>query len=139
MNTFVLDCSVAVAWLLEDERIPEADELLDRLDDGAQAVVPGLWRLELGNVLAGAERRNRITGTGIARCLGILARLPIETDPHTEERALRETLDLARREYLTTYDAAYLELAMRRGLPLATLDRPLARAARRAGVDVLPG
>ncbi|MXX35595.1 MAG: type II toxin-antitoxin system VapC family toxin [Gemmatimonadetes bacterium] len=139
MNSFVLGCSVAVAWLLEDERIPEADELLDRLDDGGEAVVPGLWRLELGNVLAGAERRNRISGPGVARCLGILARLPIVTDPHTDERALRETLELARREYLTTYDAAYLELAMRRGLPLATLDRPLARAARRAGVDVLPG
>ena len=139
MSSFVLGCSVAVAWLLEDERIPEADKLLDRLDDGGKAVVPGLWRMELGNVLAGAERRNRISGTGIARSLGILARLPILTDPQTDERALRETLELARREYLTTYDAAYLELAMRRGLPLATLDRPLARAARRAGVDVLPG
>ncbi len=139
MNSFVLGCSVAVAWLLEDERIPEADALLDRLDDGGEAVVPGLWRFELGNVLAGAERRSRISGTGIARCLGILARLPIVTDAQTDERALRETLELARREYLTSYDAAYLELAMRRGLPLATLDRPLARAARRAGVVVLPG
>lgn len=138
MKSFVLDCSVAVAWLLEDERIPEADALLDGLEDGGQALVPGLWRLELGNVLAGAERRNRISGTGLSRCLGILARLPVVTDPHTEERALRETLELARREYLTTYDAAYLELAMRRGLPLATLDRPLARAARRAGVEILP-
>lgn len=138
MRVFVLDCSVAVAWLLEDERVPEADALLDRLDDGGQAVVPSLWRLELGNVLAGAERRNRISATGIARCLGILSRLPIITDPQTEERALREILALARREHVTTYDAAYLELGMRRGLPLATLDRRLARAARRAGVDVLP-
>ena len=138
MNAFVLDCSVSVAWLLEDERVPEADALLDLLDGGGQAVVPGLWRLELGNVLAGAERRSRISATGITRCLGILARLPIVTDLHTEERALREILELARREYLTTYDAAYLELAMRLGLPLATLDRALARVARRAGVDVLP-
>jgi len=138
VNSFVLDCSVAVAWLLEDERVPEADELLDLLDGGGQAVVPSLWRLELGNVLAGAERRNRISATGIANCLGILARLPIVTDSRTEERALREILELARREYLTTYDAAYLELAMRRGLSLATLDRRLARAARRVGVDVLP-
>lgn len=138
MNAFVLDCTVSVAWLLEDERVPEADALLDLLDGGGQAVVPGLWRLELGNVLAGAERRSRISATGITRCLGILARLPIVTDLHTEERALREILELARREYLTTYDAAYLELAMRLGLPLATLDRALARVARRAGVDVLP-
>ena len=139
MSSFVLDCSVAVAWLLEDERIPEADAFLDRLEGGGEAVVPGLWRLELGNVLAGAERRGRIGATGIARCLGLLARLPIVTDRDTEERALREILELSRGEYLTAYDAAYLELAMRRGLPLATLDRSLARAARRAGVDVLPG
>ena len=139
MSSFVLDCSVAVAWLLEDERIPEADALLDRLEGGGEAVVPGLWRLELGNVLAGAERRGRIGATGIARCLGLLARLPIVTDRSTEQRALKEILELSRGEYLTTYDAAYLELAMRRGFPLATLDRSLARAARRAGVDVLPG
>ncbi len=138
MNSLVLDCSVAVAWLLEDERVPEADALLDLLDGGGQAVVPSLWRLELGNVLAAAERRNRISATGIAKCLGILAELPIVTDSHTEERALREILELARREWLTTCDAAYLELAMRRGLPLATLDRRLARVARRLGVDVLP-
>lgn len=115
MSSFVLDCSLAVAWLLEDERVPVADALLDRLDDGGQAVVPGLWRLELGNVLAGAERRGRIGATGIARCLGLLGRLPIVTDPDTDHRALREVLELARREYLTTYDAAYLELSMRRG------------------------
>ena len=139
MSSFVLGCSVAVAWLLEDGRVPEADALLDRLEGGGQAVVPGLWRLELGNVLAGAERRGRIGATGIARCLGLLGRLPIVTDRHSEERALREILELARREYLTAWDAAYLELAMRRGLPLATLDRSLARAARRAGVEVLPG
>ena len=139
MSSFVLDCSVAVAWLLEDERIPEADALLDRLEGGGEAVVPGLWRLELGNVLAGAERRGRIGATGMARCLGLLARLPIVTDRSTEQRALKEILELSRGEYLTTYDAAYLELAMRRGLQLATLDRSLARAARRAGVDVLPG
>lgn len=138
MSSFVLDCSVAVAWLLEDERVPAADALLDRLEGDGKAVVPGLWRLELGNVLAGAERRGRIAATGIARCLGLLARLPIVTDPATDERALREILELARREYLTTYDAAYLELAMRRGLPLATLDRSLGRAARRVGVEVLP-
>ena len=138
MRSFVLDCSVAVAWLLEDERVPGADALLDLLDGGGQAVVPSLWRLELGNVLVAAERRSRISAKGIARCLGILAGLPIVTDSHTEERALREILELARREWLTTYDASYLELAMRRGLPLATLDRSLARAARRAEVDVLP-
>ncbi len=78
MSSFVLDCSVAVAWLLEGERIPEADALLDRLEGGGEAVVPGLWRLELGNVLAGAERRGRIGATGIARCLGLGFRLSVQ-------------------------------------------------------------
>ena len=138
VNSFVLDCSVTAAWLLEDELVPEADMLLDLLDDGGRAVVPGLWRLELGNVLVNAEKRRRISVRGVAKCLGILARLPIVTDSETEDRAFREIFELARRERLTTYDAAYLELAVRMGLPLATLDGDLAGAARRIGVEVLP-
>ena len=102
------------------------------------ALVPGLWRLEVGNVLSQAERRRRIDASKVASYVDVLAQLPIATDTETEERALRETLALARQERLTTYDAAYLEIAMRRGVPLATLDRALIRAARRVGVDTLP-
>lgn len=137
MSAFVLDCSVAVAWLFDDEASPETDALLERLrDDGA--LVPGLWRLELGNVLAHAERRSRITASQIAAYLGLLDRLPIVTDTEMESRALREILTLARTENLTTYDAAYLELAMRRNTELATRDKALIRAARGLGIETLP-
>lgn len=137
MSVFVLDCSIAVAWLFDDEASPETDALLDRLkDDGA--LVPGLWRLELGNVLAHAEQRNRIAAGQIAACLHLLDRLPIVTDAETENRALREILMLARTTNLTTYDAAYLELAMRRNAELATRDKALIRAARGVGVETLP-
>ena len=135
--SFVLDCSVTVAWLFEDEATPAIDALQDQLKDG-RALVPGLWRLEVGNVLAQAERRGRLTSAQTSAHLELLDRLPVSTDTETEARAFREILALARSESLTTYDAAYLELAARRGLPLATLDRALARAARRAGVATLP-
>lgn len=137
MSVFVLDCSIAVAWLFDDETSPETDALLDRLKaDGA--LVPGLWRLELGNALTQAERRNRIAAAQIAAYLDLLDRLPIVTDAETESRALREILTLARTENLTTYDAAYLELAMRRNVELATRDRALIQAARDIGVETLP-
>lgn len=137
MSVFVLDCSIAVAWLFDDEASPETDALLGRLrEDGA--LVPGNWRLELGNVLTQAERRNRIAGVQIAAYLDLLDRLPIVTDAETESRVLREILTLARTENLTTYDAAYLELAMRRNVQLATRDRALIRAARGIGIETLP-
>ncbi len=134
---FVLDCSITVAWLFEDESTPQTDELLDRLKDSG-ALVPALWRLELGNVLARAERRKRIAAVEIAGYLDLLDRSPIVTDTETEGRAFREILTLARNEGLTTYDAAYLELAARRRLPLATLDKELIRAAHRVQVGTLP-
>ncbi len=134
---FVLDCSITVAWLFEDESTPQTDELLDRLKDSG-ALVPALWRLELGNVLARVERLNRITAAQIADYLDLLDRSPIVADTETESRAFREILTLARNEDLTTYDAAYLELAVRRRLPLATLDKDLIRAAHRIQVSTLP-
>ena len=137
MSAFVLDCSVAVAWLFDDEATPETDALLDRLKfDGA--FVPGLWRLELGNVLARAERQKRIAASQIVACLDVLDRLPIVSDAETESRAFREILALARAERLTTHDAAYLELAMRMGLQLATRDEALVQAARRVAVETAP-
>ena len=135
--TFVLDCSVTIAWLFEDEATPAVDALQDRLKDG-HALVPGLWRLEVGNVLAQAERRKRLTPAQTAAHLDLLDRLPVTTDTETDGRAFREILSLARTEGLTTYDAAYLELAARRGVALATLDQALVRAARHLGVGTLP-
>ncbi len=137
MSAFVLDCSIAAAWLFEDEARPETDDLLDLLrDDGA--LVPNLWHLEVGNVLIQAERRGRITAAQIATRLELLASLPIATDGETDVLAFREILTLARAQALTTYDAAYLELALRQGIPLATQDKALVRAAIAVKVDTLP-
>jgi predicted nucleic acid-binding protein len=104
----------------------------------AGAIVPSLWRLELANVLLRAERRGRNIPEGIAARLEHIGRLPIRTDAQTAGRAWRETLALARAERLTTYDAAYLELAVRSGLPLATKDKALLAAAKRVGIVVRP-
>ena len=137
MSAFVLDCSITVAWLFDDEATPETDALLDRLKDGS-ALVPGLWHLEIANVLARAERHKRISAAQVAARVNLLGRLPIVTDPETQSRAFGEILALAGTQRLSTYDAAYLELAMRRGMALATLDKALVQAARHVDVDVLP-
>ena len=137
MSVFVLDCSVVVAWLFEDEATPETDALLDQLA-GDAALVPQHWRLEVGNVLGQAERRGRITAAQVATSVAFVAGLPIDVDAETDGRALREVLALARSAGLTTHDAAYLELALRRGVPLATQDRALVRAAHGFKVETLP-
>ena len=137
MSGLVLDCSVAVSWCFEDEASPETDAILDRVADEG-AIVPALWHLELGNVLIQAERRKRLTAADTTTRLELIADLPIVTDDETPARALREVLTLARTEGLTTYDAAYLELAMRKGLPLATKDTALAEAARKGGITIIP-
>lgn len=137
MSAVVIDSSIALTWCFEDEASPETDMLLEQVrDDGA--IVPGLWHLELSNVLLQAEKRGRIgTGDVVIR-LALIAELPILVDQETTARAWREILTLARTEGLTTYDATYLELAVRRGLPLLTKDQELARAAKRLGVGVPP-
>jgi predicted nucleic acid-binding protein len=133
---FVLDCSAALPWVFSDEASDGADRLLDQLVNGDRAWVPALWHLELGNVLLGAKRRNRIDQAGIESFLSRLAVYDIAVDDQTVERAWQKTLDLALLHGLSTYDAAYLELALRRGLPLATLDRALITAARTTGVSL---
>ncbi len=137
MSRFVLDCSIAAAWLFEDEASPETDGLLEQLRNEG-ALVPNLWHLEVSNVLLQAEKRKRITSTQIATRLDLLVSLPIVSDEESDGRAFREILSLARAQALTTYDAAYLELAIRRGIPLATRDKALLRAARNTDVITLP-
>ena len=133
----VIDSSIALTWCFDDEASPQTDRLFERIrDDGA--VVPGLWRLEVGNVLLQAEKRGRITAADAMARLGLIGELPISTDGHTPGRAWRDILTIARAEGLTTYDASYLELAMRLGLPLFTLDGLLKRRAKRLGVIVGP-
>jgi predicted nucleic acid-binding protein len=135
---FVLDSSVTMAWFFLDESGAATDRLLDELNQDGRAVVAGHWALEVANTLLTAERRKRCTLSDSAHFLGILNALPIETDFETASHAFATTLALARNHALTLYDGAYLELAMRRRLPLATLDKELRTAARQVGVECLP-
>lgn len=130
---FVLDCAVTLAWCFPDEKAPYPQAVLDSLDR-ATAWVPSLWHLEVANALLMGERRKRSTAANSATWLSFLTPLPIVVDDETTVRAWGDVLHLARTHKLTTYDAAYLELALRRGLPLATLDGPLQDAAKAAGV-----
>jgi predicted nucleic acid-binding protein len=136
VTAFVLDASIALAWCFADEATPATDALLDRLAD-EEAVAPVLWRIEVANALAMAERRGRLSVAGLTRSVGLLQRLAVALDPEGSERAFRELLDLARSERLTVYDAAYLELALRLGLPLASKDSKLRQAAAGLGLTVL--
>lgn len=134
---FVLDASVAAQWCFADERTAQGDELLDSLRNDS-AVVPGLWHLEVLNLVLMGERRRRIDAERIEQQLATIGALPIVVDPETSARAWVDTLGIARTYRLTSYDAAYLELALRLGLPLATRDEDLMRAAGEAGVTLIP-
>jgi len=134
--TLVLDSSVALAWCFFDEATDAAWEVLDRLDTTC-AVAPSLLPLEIANVLALAERSRRIGAARIAEFVALIETLSILIDEQTSARALHGVLSLARSEKLTAYDAAYLELAMRLGLPLASKDSAMRRAATRLGVPLL--
>jgi predicted nucleic acid-binding protein len=130
---FVLDGSISLAWYFKDEANPYADAVAARFP-GVQAVVPGIWPLEVANAVLMGERRKRSTEAQAARWLGSLSSLPITVDDETNIRAWSDVLNLARLHNLSAYDAAYLELALRRGVPLATLDDKLKAAAAAVGV-----
>jgi predicted nucleic acid-binding protein len=134
---WVFDASITMAWCFDDEKTPDTEALLDRLLLNDPAVVPQLWPLEVGNVLTLAYRKNRISSAERAEFLELLRTASIAIDPHTAGRALTTILPLAETHRLTTYDATYLELAMRLGVPLATLDKNLRHAAGEAGVSLL--
>jgi predicted nucleic acid-binding protein len=136
VTDLVLDASVALAWCFKNEASAAADRVLERLAAEA-ASVPAIWHLEIANVLALSERRRRITPARSAEFIALLEILVIVVDEETPSRALGRVLDLAREERLTAYDAAYLELAMRLGIPLASKDGDLCNAAERLGVNVL--
>jgi predicted nucleic acid-binding protein len=132
-KAFVLDCSLTVAWFFEDEANAYAVAVEDSLA-AASAIVPTLWPLEVANAVVMGERRNRTTEAKSTTFLGLLKSLPITLDDETVIRAWQESIQLARTHQLSVYDAAYLELALRRGLPLASLDDRLKAAARACGV-----
>jgi len=138
MSRFVLDCSVTMAWCFEDETDSRAQAVLAAMP-AQEALVPGHWPLEVANVLAGAERRKRTTATQIARFIDILDRLSIVVDDQTAKKAFGEVLTLARTHRLTAYDAAYLELALRTGCPLASLDATLNKIAAALGIALFVG
>ena len=131
----VLDGSAALAHALHDERGDRIARLFEAVAEGG-AVVPALWHLEVANGLEMAVRRRRLSRADADDVLGDLAHYAIEVDGETHLRAWIETRKLAHQHRLTLYDAAYLELAARRELPLATLDADLAKAAKRAGVPL---
>ena len=132
----VLDSSITVARVFPDELTPAILELFkEQVVHGAW--VPDLWKIELANVLSISVRKGRMTGERRDRVLALLQILPISVDPETGHKAWNETLKLADRHQLTVYDATYLELALRRSLPLATLDRDLRRAAQAEDIRLL--
>ncbi len=131
--SFVIDCSVAIAWVLSDEQHEIADLALSLLESG-RGHVPALWKFEVLNVLLVAERRGRTTPAEVAESLHDLSKLVIEEDHDPAEEAV---LAIARRCKLSAYDASYLELASRKKLPIATLDRSLQKAARTSEVELI--
>jgi predicted nucleic acid-binding protein len=136
VTDLVLDASVALSWCFKNEATAVGDEVLERLAIET-ASVPTIWHLEIANVLALSERRGRIMPASSSKFIALLESLAISVDEETPSQALGRVFDLARAERLTAYDAAYLELAMRLGIPLASKDADLCDAAERLGVPVL--
>jgi predicted nucleic acid-binding protein len=134
--SLVLDSSVALAWVYSDETTESILRVFDLVIAGG-AWVPALWRLEVANILEMGVRRRRTDAAFRDATLADLALLPIQLDVETDRHAWSATLRLAERNRLTVYDAAYLELAQRRGLPLATLDAELRVAALAEHVPLL--
>jgi predicted nucleic acid-binding protein len=134
--TLVIDASMAIAWLFRNERTPAAQSVLRRVV-GEGATVPSLWRIEVANALRAAARRGRCDEAYVDWSLHRLSRLAITIDAETDTHAWSATMALARQQDLTLYDAAYLELALRLGQPLATCDNALIRAASRCNVELL--
>ncbi len=130
---FVLGCAVTMAWCFDDEATPFTDGVRDSLA-GKRAVVPSIWPLEVANATIMGERRKRLDEARSRRFLVLLEALPIVVDEGTGSRAFGDIVQLARAYQLSAYDAAYLELAIRRGLPLACNDGELKTAAVAAGV-----
>ncbi|MFO1124766.1 MAG: type II toxin-antitoxin system VapC family toxin [Methylocystis sp.] len=133
MTGFVIDASILAGFALADERQPRAIKAVERLRSET-AVGPSLLFFEIRNVLLVSERRRRLTAHETEALLRIIARLPITMDADCEERRL---MSLARKYQLTVYDAAYLELSLRAGIALATLDAQLEHAARAEGVALV--
>ncbi len=135
-NSFVVDNSIVMSWCFKDETSQYTESVLDRLENGT-ALVPSIWPLEVGNVLLVAERKKRISHADSILFITLLSELPIIVQQETPERMIKEIFYLARYHQLSSYDASYLDLAMRKGLPIATLDKNLISAAKRSQVRII--
>jgi predicted nucleic acid-binding protein len=133
---FVLDCSMTMAWAFRDKTTPGTLEVLDLAAQEA-CVAPSVWPLEVCNAVITAQRRGRFTSADVPLFLGLVGDLCVSVDDLTLRQTVESVLPLAAHHALSSYDAAYLELALRKGAALATLDAGLARAARDAGVEVI--
>jgi predicted nucleic acid-binding protein len=138
LQRFVVDNSVVMTWCFADEANDYADQVLDSLVQ-VQAVVPAIWPLEVGNVLLVAQRRQRLAPAAVPQFLAMLNQLNIQVEQESPQRMFTEILNLARECQLSTYDASYLDLAMRSGLPIATLDKALRKAALKMEVPIYLG
>ena len=136
MNNFVVDNSVVMSWCFNDEANKYGDAVLDRLAEST-AIVPPIWPLEVVNVLLVAERRNRLKQVDSVRFITLLSQLPIVVEHEGPERKMKDLLSLGRANNLSSYDAAYLDLAMRNDCPIATLDKKLIEAAENVEVTIL--
>lgn len=134
LGGLVVDSSVSAAWCLKDETNEAAEAVLTALGNGG-GIVPALWAIEMAAILVMAERRGRISPSDGDRAVELLGRLPLRIEP-ADANTTRRVRAVAREHRLTAYDAAYLELAARSGLPLATFDDDLAKAAKGAGVEL---
>jgi predicted nucleic acid-binding protein len=138
LSGVVVDASVALAWCFPDEASEYADGVLVALK-GQAIVVPAVWGLEIANAMLASERRKRLRQPEILRFVALLEGLPILQDGQAVSESVSNVLALARHYGLSAYDAAYLELSIRHGVPLATLDAKLRKAAQRAGVKIFAG
>ncbi len=133
--SFVLDTSATLAWLFEDESCQQTEAILERLND-EQVLAPELWLYDVANVLIMAERRQRLTEAQSRRFIELLLALPIEIVPNDKPTLWSSIISLAREQGISAYAAAYLDTAMRKGIPLATQNKALKKAAQRTGVAV---
>lgn len=136
MTGVVLDCSVTAAWLFEDEASALAEAMLEQLGGGLTARVPSVWVLEVCNVLLVGERRGRLSEAQSTVFWETLQALPIAVDDRPPMVTAQAVVALGRAHQLSAYDAAYLELAVREGLPVATLDQRLVASAQASGAGV---
>ena len=135
--SFVVDASVGFAWVYQGQATPETDHLLNEVAAGATVIVPALWYLEMSNVLLIAQRRHRLTALQRKAALEKLTAMQFTADEEGTHRAFGRTSELAEKYGLTIYDATYLELALRRSLPLASRDETLRNAAKQCRIKAL--